>query len=187
MILLDKPFPRSYWVVPGRFLAGAYPGSRDRDRAGRKIGALLKCGIVRIINLMEEGECDSQGGLFADYESLFQTLGAAWGREVSVIRYPIRDLTAPSPDVMNRILDEIDFSIVERMPVYVHCRGGRGRTGTVVGCFWVRRGLNGREALAVIEDQRRGTPDDWLPSPETPEQYDLVLSWIRLDRRYRQE
>lgn len=27
------PFNRSYWVVPGKFLAGCYPGSEDRQLA----------------------------------------------------------------------------------------------------------------------------------------------------------
>ncbi len=27
------PFNRSYWVVPGKFLAGCYPGSVNKDKA----------------------------------------------------------------------------------------------------------------------------------------------------------
>ena len=34
---------------------------------------------------------------------------------------------------MNRILNEIDSSLSADRPVYVHCWGGKGRTGAVVG------------------------------------------------------
>jgi hypothetical protein len=36
------PFPRSYWVVPGKFLAGYYPGSRDSVTAQAKLKNLLE-------------------------------------------------------------------------------------------------------------------------------------------------
>jgi hypothetical protein len=39
------PFPRSYWVIPGKLLAGAYPGSDDREEAKEKINALIRSGI----------------------------------------------------------------------------------------------------------------------------------------------
>jgi hypothetical protein len=48
------PFGRSYWVVPDKFLAGAYPGSKDHDEALPKITALVECGIRFVVNLMEE-------------------------------------------------------------------------------------------------------------------------------------
>lgn len=47
------PFPRSYWVVPGKLLAGYYPGAKDPNEAKEKITALLNAGIRHFINLME--------------------------------------------------------------------------------------------------------------------------------------
>jgi hypothetical protein len=41
------PFERSYWVAPGRFLAGAYTGNRDAGTARAKLGLLLDAGIRR--------------------------------------------------------------------------------------------------------------------------------------------
>ena len=35
--------------------------------------------------------------------------------------------------------------------VYLHCRGGIGRTGTVLGCYLVRQGQTAEEALASID------------------------------------
>ena len=45
-------------------------------------------------------------------------------------------------------------------PVYVHCWGGIGRTGTVVGCWLVRHGMTGDEALAEF-----ASPGRWFNRP----------------------
>ena len=71
------PFPRSYWVIPGKFLAGAYPGSADPEEAKEKIKALISCGIRSVINLMEKDEVDSSGDLFSPYEEAFLEMGKA--------------------------------------------------------------------------------------------------------------
>ena len=48
---------------------------------------------------------------------------------------------------MASILDAIDAALDGGKTVYVHCWGGVGRTGTVVGCWLVRHGKTGDEAL----------------------------------------
>ena len=55
------PFDRSYWVVPGRLLAGYYPGDRQEEVMTLKLQGLLDCGIRCIINLMEPDETDYKG------------------------------------------------------------------------------------------------------------------------------
>jgi len=32
------PFDRSYWVIPGKFLAGFYPGDRQNDLMMKLLG-----------------------------------------------------------------------------------------------------------------------------------------------------
>ena len=78
---------------------------------------------------------------------------------------------------MEAILAAIDGSLAAGRTVYVHCFGGIGRTGTVIGCWLVRRGTPGEEAIAQIARWREGTPDEAIPSPETREQRDFVLAW----------
>ncbi|HVN60755.1 MAG TPA: dual specificity protein phosphatase family protein [Gaiellaceae bacterium] len=124
------PTPDSYWVEPGRLLAGAYP---------HEAAPFRKAGVTAFLDLTE-GE------------------------------FGIPDRTCPSRETMARILDRIDELLQAGEVVYVHCYAGIGRTGTVVGCWLVRRGMSGPDALAAVE-RRRGAP------PETPEQQRLVLEW----------
>ncbi len=77
------------------------------------------------------------------------------------------------------ILDTIDAALEEGRTVYVHCWGGVGRTGTVVGCWLVRHGRTGEEALAQVAEWWRGVEKVWRQpeSPETPEQCEYVRNW----------
>jgi len=61
----------------------------------------------------------------------------------------------------------------------VHCWGGVGRTGTVVGCWLARHGIaNGEEVLDHIARLRQGDlARRDRPSPETDTQRALVRSW----------
>jgi len=61
---LPIPFPRSYWVIPGLLLAGAYPGAKDTNEAEEKLSGLWNAGIRMIFNLMEPEETDHDGRLF---------------------------------------------------------------------------------------------------------------------------
>jgi len=61
--------------------------------------------------------------------------------------------------------------------VYVHCWGGIGRTGTVVCCWLVERGLTGEQALVEIALLREGIKKRQITSPEMPGQQEFVKSW----------
>jgi protein-tyrosine phosphatase len=160
------PIPNSYLLLEGRLIAGEYPGDRDETPARAKLGALLDAGVTAFIDLTEPHE-------LAPYEGLVTKMARARGREVKYHRHPIQDISVPrSAVVMRELLDRIDAALDDGGVVYVHCWGGVGRTGTVVGCHLVRSGMTGDEALARVAElfkhmekyPRRGR------SPETDEQ-----------------
>ena len=174
---MKTPFSRSYWVIPGQFLAGYYPGDRQKDAMKQKMTDLLACGIRCVINLMEPDERDHDGLPFVDYAPIMKRLTDG-GPPVVCHRMPIQDLGIPSRELMVQILDRIDEALREGRPVYIHCWGGRGRTGTVVGCWLVRNGIaEGESALEKIRELRHSDAKAHWPSPEMPDQIRMVLSW----------
>jgi len=174
--VLPSPIPDSYWVVPGKLLAGEYPGARTTDQAKHKLRQLLAAGITYFLDLTEAGE----HGL-NPYAALLEAEARVLGRTVEHHRMPIPDVSTPAKEQMARILDTIDAALAAGQIVYLHCYGGIGRTGTVVGCYLVRQGMDGEAALAHIARLRRGTPDSWKPSPETSEQHHMVRAWGKAD------
>jgi hypothetical protein len=174
---LDLPFARSYWVIPGKLLAGEYPGAVQPDAAKQRLSSLFGCGIRHVVNLMEIDEVNHEGQAFAPYADWLQAAATQSGQQVSCVRYPIRDGSIPGRLLMQQILDDIDGAISAGRPVYVHCWGGKGRTGTVVGCYLIRHNLvSGNTALDEITRLRRDI-HPYQESPETDQQRDLVRSW----------
>lgn len=172
------PFDRCYWVVPGKLLAGAYPGSFDAFSTRVNLRGLLTCGIRRIISLVEAHEAQFYSRRFVNYENHLNRVAGELGVTASVVHIPVVDMDVPSRRTMIEILDEIDSAVSGDIPVYVHCWGGRGRTGTVVGCYLIRHGLAvGQGALEKIKELRRNDPGALLPSPESRMQREMVRSW----------
>jgi protein-tyrosine phosphatase len=60
----------------------------------------------------------------------------------------------------------------------VHCWGGKGRTGTVVGCWLMRHGkATSGDVLRTIQQLRKDDPTWFEPSPETERQRWMVKTW----------
>jgi hypothetical protein len=168
----ERPTPDSYWVIPGRFLAGKYPSSLEPFLARQMIRAFLDCGIDYFLDLTEEGE----GGLNF-YIPYLKEAAAELGIAFTHKRFPIRDFSVPKPELIMEILDDLEKALADGHRVYLHCYGGTGRTGIVVGCYLVRHGMTGEQALKQIATWRKGTPDERRNSPETEAQRRMVLRW----------
>ena len=113
------PFARSYWVVPGRLLAGAFPGAKDEADASRKLEALFDAGIRCIVTLMEPDERDLSGAPFVDYAPMFERIAANSGAIVRCRRFSVPDLGVPDVATMHRILNAIDAAVADGIPVMV--------------------------------------------------------------------
>lgn len=165
MEVKPPPIPDSYWVECGRLLAGEYPGARLDADATPRLDLFAGAGVTSFVDLTEERE-----GLTA-YAPLV-------AERIRLVRHPIRDRSVPTEAEMRAILDAIDSELDRGEVVYVHCWGGHGRTGTVVGCWFVRHGRSGREALDRIAELRAEVPEaGWRESPETDDQRRMVLEW----------
>ena len=164
------PLPNSYWVVPEHFAAGGYPGAGASYLTTTRFKALVASGISCFINLTEMGELPS-------YVDVAEREARAQGLTPEFHHFAIQDRNIPEGrKQMKQILDVIDAGLNEGKRIYVHCLAGIGRTGTVVGCWLVRHGSTGEQALAQITLWRL---EAYLhpSSPETPWQREYVLNW----------
>lgn len=167
MELPDKILPPyTYWVLPGRFLAGEYPGHSNPEKAEARIKIWLNFGINHFIDLTEPGELVSYHHLVPGSD------------DCTVKHFPVPDVSIPSKSRMIEILDDIDAAIEKGKKVYLHCRGGIGRTGTVIGCYFSRHGYKGQAALEKLERIFHDyIKSSYARSPETAEQRNYVIEW----------
>ena len=172
------PFDRAYWVIPGRLLMGYVPVKPEADGTHQQVRALLGQGIRVFINLMHDDEENYDGAIIPGYEKELREESAALGVAAYHHRLSIADLSVPTPGHMVRVLDTIDAALAEGQPVYVHCWGGRGRTGTVAGCYLARHGYaTGQRALDFVQHLRRTDAKAFVNSPETQRQCRMVREW----------
>jgi ADP-ribosyl-[dinitrogen reductase] hydrolase len=165
-----KPTPlrNSYWVIPGKVLAGEHPSGSNREATRDKLQRLIGAGVECFIDLTEPNEIKPY-----DRELPFS---------IEYLRKPIKDHSTPAQRVhMAEILDCMHDALQSGRCVYVHCRAGIGRTGTVIGCFLVERGLPGESALDELNRlwQQCERSHSWASIPETSDQTNYVVRWKR--------
>jgi hypothetical protein len=160
---MQRPVKNCYWVEEGKFLAGEYPRNKDEESSRAKMNAILASGVTVFIDLTEEGE-------LLPYQSF---IGSA-----AYYRFPIVDVSVPQSSTdMIRILDTLDRLMAEGAVIYLHCWGGVGRTGTVVGCWLARHNgsAQGWDRLQAVWKQC--AKSTFRSSPETPAQKRYIETW----------
>ena len=150
---MQTPIADSYWVVEGRLLAGEYPGTPFEHETASKLQRFVDIGVTSFIDLTEDRELNP-------YSHILSSITAPNKRPPQHFRYPIRDLGTPTQLELHTILSHINQLLCQKEVIYVHCWGGIGRTGTVIGSYMVSEmDITGQEALEKIAALRRGTPD----------------------------
>ncbi len=121
-----------YWVTE-QLATGPAPMSYDH------LDALKAEGVDAIMNLCAE-YCDLH-----DIES---------SRGFEVHYLPIEDEETPQLQALESALAWLDEAIYLGKKVYVHCRHGIGRTGTIISAYLLRRGLGSKLVKQKIKKLR---------------------------------
>ena len=161
-----RPIDMCYWVVPGKLLSGEYPRNLDTPSSIEKLARLTEAGVSAFIDLTEEGEP------LKPYAYLLNG--------PSHERFGIKDQSVPVTDELTKqALDAIDRHLEAGETVYVHCWGGVGRTGTIIGCWLSRHHEPGQAALDKLKELWKKNPKRHRRprSPENDLQDDYILTW----------
>ncbi|MGB6306852.1 MAG: dual specificity protein phosphatase family protein [Steroidobacteraceae bacterium] len=169
---MERPLPNTYWVIPGRLLAGEYPGDANGTQARLRLASLRGAGIDSYVDLTEEGE-------LPPYRLLLP-------KHAEYLRSPIADTRIPNTVAQTQeLLAAIRTALLRERRVYVHCRAGIGRTGLVVGCFLAEEASDGKAALKNLNRLWRQSERSaaWPTVPQTAAQAEYIRGWPKLSKQ----
>lgn len=192
---IDRPIPNSYWATP-LLLACEYPWaptppllrfipkcSSKPQTVTQKLDLLLAAGVRTFIDLTEAGELSPYfPHQLNEHVSLANIDISNPAQRIEYHQFPIHDRSLPeSVDYVYKILDVLRDNEKRGRITVVHCRGGIGRTGLVVGCWLVECGVakDGDEALRMIAEEWKTVEKcrRFPCSPETGPQFEFVRSF----------
>jgi hypothetical protein len=114
--ILKVPFNRSYWVVPGKLLAGCYPGSEDPMEEERNLEGLLQAGIRHVISLMETQEYGRSDDPFPPYVDHMESYAQTLKISATFDQISIKDFSVPTKRQMVRVSGHGGISNIKYLP-----------------------------------------------------------------------
>lgn len=172
------PLPNTFWIEPGRLLAGEYPGAPSSEETVERLQALTEAGVTYFLNLTQADELPEYHHALSQ---LRRDLAPAGQERLPLVHRnnPLEDHGLPeSAGVMREILDQLDRALTDGHLVYVHCRAGIGRTNLVVGCWMRRQGMAGGAAIKALNRlwKANARSATWKRVPEFNQEM-YVLNW----------
>lgn len=156
-IRIDSVQPGNAWGLigmsfcPGKKQLGARTGDWNRDLT-TDLAQIKAWGASMLISLVELPEFDELQVPALPLE--VERLGIEWRH------LPIRDMHTPGKRfqiVWPELSREIVTTLGAGRRVFLHCKGGLGRTGTIAACLLMESGIPPTEAIAKVRAARRST------------------------------
>jgi protein-tyrosine phosphatase len=143
------------WILPHRLAAGPTP----LDYAD--LQSLAQHGIQTVLTLTE-------GALWRFPDITPERVASI---PLTLLHRGFPDQTAPSPHLAAHILADVLPALRAQQPLYVHCFGGIGRTGTVLHLILREAGLSLPATQALLRQRRPAC------LRLTPSQAHFVATW----------
>jgi predicted NAD-dependent protein-ADP-ribosyltransferase YbiA (DUF1768 family)/protein-tyrosine phosphatase len=112
----------SNWVIKDSLLHGGLPNSQ------KHYNTLLNIGVNVFVNVMGKKEYTT-----GKHKNKFDYRLLKHPTSIQYFNFPITDKKIISDPETNKIVEIITSNIKKGKIVYVHCLGGHGRSGTVIG------------------------------------------------------
>jgi len=143
------------------------PG-RDGDLAG-DLARIADFRPALVVSLTLAEELAAEGA--TDLSERLAEAGINWRH------FPIGDFGAPQPDaapLWQAVATEMRAALAASGRVLIHCKGGRGRTGTIALRLMIESGETPEDALARLRAARPGTVETdaqrlWAAAGESPQ------------------
>ena len=144
-------------TVAGRlFLCGKHAVGPDPE------GLLERTGATTIVCLNESHE------LAPRYPHFVEWLDTNTPKRA--VHHPIPDLSAPAPDVLAALIEDLYSRLESGESLVLNCGAGIGRTGTVATALLMRGGVAREDALDIVRLHRP------MAGPETGPQSDVLVA-----------
>jgi atypical dual specificity phosphatase len=145
------------WLLPGMLGGMARPGI-VHDEA-HDLAALRALGVRRLVSL--------------ELQPMPAERLAAAG--IEGVHQPIPDMDAPAPEAAYAVIAETEACIARGLPTVYHCKGGLGRTGTLLAGHLIVRGMAPLHAL----EELRAIHPRYVQSIAQERFLDELAAWLR--------
>eukprot|EP01121_Diplochlamys_sp_Union-15-3_P011272 TRINITY_DN3248_c0_g1_i1.p2 TRINITY_DN3248_c0_g1~~TRINITY_DN3248_c0_g1_i1.p2 ORF type:complete len:198 (-),score=25.96 TRINITY_DN3248_c0_g1_i1:655-1248(-) len=170
------PTTTSNWVIIGRVLAGSFPGSQQ------SLKAIIDAGVTTFVCLVPDNVLKSLGSylnFLEDYNNQNPE------KKIKFLPFEIEDFQIAEEASVLVFIEKLTDLLRDGENLYIHCQGGHGRTGTIVGCLIGRLyNISPQMALKLTAEYHDQRVIGKCDSPETKEQINQVMSIVN---RYRRE
>ena len=127
------------WLIEGKLAGAAKPGGENSEEEDLQF--LHEMGVQAMITLCAE---PCKADLLQKYNIRLKHL-------------PVEDFEAPDFELIEKAVTFIERRLAHNEPVLVHCRAGFGRTGTILACYLIKKGMPPTQALAEVRRARPGS------------------------------